>query len=64
MPLITTVSDRIVACDLGRVVVDGDAETVLNHPQVVASYLGSTREASSGPTRVQRVLTPSGGAGE
>ena len=28
-----------------RVVVDGDAETVLNHPHVVASYLGSTREA-------------------
>ena len=43
MPLITAVSDRIVACDLGQVVVDGDAELVLNHPQVVASYLGTTR---------------------
>ena len=64
MPLITTVSDRIVACDLGRVVVDGDAETVLNHPQVVASYLGSTREAIERSDSVQRVLTPSGGAGE
>ena len=45
MPLITSVSDRIVAMDLGAVVVDGDAETVLNHPHVVASYLGSNREA-------------------
>jgi ABC-type branched-subunit amino acid transport system ATPase component len=45
MPLITTVSDRIVACDLGRVVVEGTAEVVLNDPHVVASYLGTTREA-------------------
>ena len=51
MPLITAVSDRIVACDLGRVVVDGNAEAVLNHPQVVASYLGSTRGSSNGPAR-------------
>jgi ABC-type branched-subunit amino acid transport system ATPase component len=45
MPLITGVSDRIVACELGRVVVEGDPELVLNHPQVVASYLGTTQEA-------------------
>jgi len=44
MPLVTSVADRIIACDLGRVVVDGDADTVLHHPQVVASYLGATRE--------------------
>src|SRR6185503_8822432 len=43
MPLITGIADRIVALDLGSVVVDGDADTVLNHPQVVASYLGSSR---------------------
>jgi len=64
MPLITSISDRIVACDLGRVVVDGDADTVLNHPQVVASYLGSTREAIERSDMKPRVLTPSGGAGE
>ena len=28
----------------GSVVLEGDWETVRNHPQVVASYLGSTRE--------------------
>jgi ABC-type branched-subunit amino acid transport system ATPase component len=44
MPLVSSVSDRILALDLGRVVVEGDWETVRNHPQVVASYLGSTRE--------------------
>jgi branched-chain amino acid transport system ATP-binding protein len=44
MPLITSVSDRIVALDLGQVVTSGDAQAVLNHPHVVASYLGSTRE--------------------
>jgi hypothetical protein len=45
-------------------VVDGDPETVLNHPQVVASYLGSTREAIERSDMKPRVLTPSGGSGE
>jgi ABC-type branched-subunit amino acid transport system ATPase component/ABC-type branched-subunit amino acid transport system permease subunit len=45
MPLIRAVSDRIVALDLGRLVVDGDAETVLNHPEVVAAYLGTSAQA-------------------
>ena len=58
MPLITSISDRIVACDLGQVVVDGDAETVLNHPQVVASYLGSTREVIERSDTTAPVLTP------
>lgn len=40
VPLLISVADRIVALDLGRVVTDGSAEHVLNHPQVVASYLG------------------------
>ena len=64
MPLITSVSDRIVACDLGRVVVDGDADTVLNHPHVVASYLGSTREVIERSDTAPKVLAPLGGAGE
>jgi ABC-type branched-subunit amino acid transport system ATPase component/ABC-type branched-subunit amino acid transport system permease subunit len=51
MPLVSGVSDRMIACDLGRVVVEGDWETVRNDPHVVASYLGSTREVieRSGP---------------
>jgi branched-chain amino acid transport system ATP-binding protein len=64
MPLITAVSDRIVACELGQVVVDGDADTVLNHPQVVASYLGTTKAAIERSDTAQRILTPAGGAAE
>jgi branched-chain amino acid transport system ATP-binding protein len=60
MPLITAVSDRIVACDLGRVVVEGEPDAVLDHPQVVASYLGST-EAAIARSDVERlVLAPTG----
>ena len=44
MPLITAVSDRIVALDLGAVVIDGDADTVLNDPHLVNAYLGGWRE--------------------
>ena len=55
MPLVSSVSDRIIACDLGRVVVEGDWELVRNDPHVVASYLGSTREVieRSGPSKVE-----------
>ncbi len=55
MPLVSGVSDRIIACDLGRVVIEGDWETVRNDPHVVASYLGSTREVieRSGPARAE-----------
>ncbi|MGA2519555.1 MAG: ATP-binding cassette domain-containing protein, partial [Acidimicrobiales bacterium] len=41
MPLISVVSDEIVALDLGRVVARGTPSTVLSDPRVVASYLGS-----------------------
>jgi len=44
MPLVRAVSDRIVACDLGQVVVEGDWDTVRQDARVVASYLGSVRE--------------------
>jgi ABC-type branched-subunit amino acid transport system ATPase component len=45
MPLITTVADRIVALDLGQKIIEGDADTCLSDPRVVASYLGSSRDA-------------------
>jgi len=44
MPLITAVSDRLLALDQGRVVAEGDPAEVLDHPAVVAAYLG-TNEA-------------------
>jgi ABC-type branched-subunit amino acid transport system ATPase component len=41
MPLITSISDEILALDLGAIVVRGTPAEVLNDPAVVASYLGT-----------------------
>ena len=40
MPLITSVSDKIIALELGEVVVEGDADTVLANKRVIEAYLG------------------------
>jgi branched-chain amino acid transport system ATP-binding protein len=40
MPLITTVSDEIIALDLGRVLVRGTPAEVTSDPAVITSYLG------------------------
>ena len=45
MPLITSVADRLVAMDLGRVVTIDTPYSVVHHPHVVASYLGTTEDA-------------------
>jgi ABC-type branched-subunit amino acid transport system ATPase component/predicted MFS family arabinose efflux permease len=42
MPLITSVSDRLVAMDQGAVIAVGEPTEVLHDPVVVASYLGTT----------------------
>ena len=44
MSLITSVSDELLALDLGRNVVRGIPEDVIENPQVVASYLGTSEE--------------------
>ncbi|HUQ38608.1 MAG TPA: MFS transporter [Acidimicrobiales bacterium] len=41
MPLVTSISDRMLALDLGQVVTTGAPSEVVNHPEVVASYLGT-----------------------
>jgi len=41
MALIRSVSDELVALDLGRVVTRGTPDDVIAHPEVVASYLGT-----------------------
>jgi branched-chain amino acid transport system ATP-binding protein len=43
MPLITEVSDVLIAMDLGRVVTTGHPADVVRNPHVVASYLGGNR---------------------
>ena len=47
MQLLTSVADRLLALDTGSVVTDGDADAVLSHPQVVASYLGERASSST-----------------
>jgi branched-chain amino acid transport system ATP-binding protein len=48
LPLVTSVSDRIVALDVGRVVSEGDAAHVVSDPLVVESYLGTNARVSLG----------------
>ena len=40
MPLISSISDEIIALDLGAVVTQGPPDVVLTDPHVVSSYLG------------------------
>ena len=42
MPLITGISDEIVALELGAVMTKGTPDEVMANPHVVASYLGTT----------------------
>jgi branched-chain amino acid transport system ATP-binding protein len=41
MPLVTSISDSMIALELGRVIATGTPQAVVNHPEVVASYLGA-----------------------
>jgi len=47
MPLVTAVSDKMIALELGTVVTEGRPSDVIRHPQVVASYLGDNQAAVS-----------------
>ncbi len=41
MPLLAGICDRLVAMELGQVIVSGKPDEVLDHPAVVAAYLGT-----------------------
>ena len=45
MPLLTSLADEVVALDLGRVVMQGPPDQVVNDPRVVTAYLGSGQDA-------------------
>jgi branched-chain amino acid transport system ATP-binding protein len=45
LPLLSSVSDRMIAMDLGRVIASGAPDEVVHDPQVVASYLGDDQAA-------------------
>jgi ABC-type branched-subunit amino acid transport system ATPase component len=44
LPFLTSICDRIVALDRGRVIAQGTPAEVLAHPAVVESYLGRAVE--------------------
>lgn len=44
MPLVTSVADRLLALEQGAVIANGDSQSVLHDPRVVASYLGNSQE--------------------
>jgi branched-chain amino acid transport system ATP-binding protein len=41
LPLLLSIADRMIALDLGRLVTEGEPRDVIDHPVVVASYLGT-----------------------
>jgi branched-chain amino acid transport system ATP-binding protein len=45
IPLVTAISDELVALELGRVVTRGHPRDVINHPAVIEGYLGSSAAA-------------------
>jgi branched-chain amino acid transport system ATP-binding protein len=45
MPLLLSISEELLALELGAVVTRGAPLDVLEHPQVVASYLGTSEDA-------------------
>ena len=45
MPLLAGLCDRMVAMELGQVMVEGEPSAVLDDPAVVAAYLGTDAAA-------------------
>jgi len=45
MALVSSIADRLIAMDQGRVIAEGEPTAILHHPRVVASYLGTSGTA-------------------
>jgi branched-chain amino acid transport system ATP-binding protein len=59
MPLIEALSDRLVAMELGTVLVEGKPEDVVRHPRVTEAYLGASQAAieRSGSSLAEALVT-------
>jgi ABC-type branched-subunit amino acid transport system ATPase component/ABC-type branched-subunit amino acid transport system permease subunit len=65
MPLVMSISDRIVCLEAGSVIAEGTPQEVRHDPRVVASYLGTDEQAiaRSGVAAAAGDGSPDGGAG-
>ena len=60
MPLITSISDTMLALELGRVLTSGTPAQVVRDPSVVASYLGTDEAAVNRSGSLPAALDPTG----
>jgi ABC-type branched-subunit amino acid transport system ATPase component/predicted MFS family arabinose efflux permease len=58
MPLVTSVSDQLMALELGELLVKGAPDDVVHDPRVVASYLGTTEAVISRSGEAPKPTTP------
>jgi branched-chain amino acid transport system ATP-binding protein len=62
MPLITSVSDRLIALELGAPIAEGTPSEVTNDPRVVSSYLGGDLASINRSGRPAQTPKPKPGA--
>jgi branched-chain amino acid transport system ATP-binding protein len=58
IPLITSISDELVALELGRVIATGPPHDVINDPAVIEGYLGSSEVVIKRSGRTKRRRAP------
>ena len=58
MPLLLGISDRVVAMETGTIIAEGAPEQIVNHPDVIASYLGSDPQAVGRSGSVATIVAP------
>ena len=58
MPLITAISDRMIALELGQPIVEGTPGEVTTDPRVVSSYLGGDLSAINRSGATDTTATP------
>jgi branched-chain amino acid transport system ATP-binding protein len=56
VPLLRSVSDRMIALELGAVIATGTSNEVLENPAVIESYLGAAADPSDDPTVELQVM--------
>ncbi|HEX6392658.1 MAG TPA: ATP-binding cassette domain-containing protein [Acidimicrobiales bacterium] len=62
MTLISSLCDRLIALELGRIIAEGSPDEVLSHPDVIASYLGTDADAVARSGRRQAPARARSGA--